>query len=155
MYGHYIPNIEEFKGLKITAPTIDNPYYNRTGAIEEELAKHGIKAKVSRHHLFDINYIVVKFDKTQDFIHNAEEKMSKILDIPKSWIGMVLCCDPRVYYIKEKEFTDKYPHIDEGKPLFEKTINLFTYRDSHFVPITIEEAREIWRDQIRFEEEIE
>ena len=129
----------------------NNPYYNRTEAIAEELARHDIKVdEVSRHHLFGTNYILIK---SNDFIYHAEERISEILNIPQSWIAMALCCEPHVLYIKEDEFIGKYPHIDDGKPLFPYTINLFTYRDSHFVPITIEEANKIWKDGVTFEEE--
>lgn len=99
----------------------ENIYHNRCYAIARELEKFDITADVHRHHLFDVNYIVVIFDREENgFIADAEEKISRILNIPVEWIGMVNCCDPQQYFIKEREFMQKHPSANTGVIDFEE-----------------------------------
>ena len=103
----------------------NNPYHQRTEAIQKELEEYNIKAKVHRHTLFNVDYIVVILDKEENngFISHAEKKIANILKIPIEWIGMVQCCDPQEYFIKEKEFMARYPSANTGKIDFEEANN--------------------------------
>lgn len=112
-YGHYecYPSFIAY----------ENIYHNRAKAIKKELERFDIIANVHRHHLFGIAYIVVQFDREANgFISEAEERISRILKIPKEWIGMVTCCDPQMYFIKEKEFMKQYPSANSGTIRFEE-----------------------------------
>ena len=72
-------------------------------------------AKVHRHSLFGVEYIVIIFDREANgYISTAQRKIAEALQIPLEWVDMVTCCDPQEYFVKEKEFMQKYPSADNG-----------------------------------------
>lgn len=93
----------------------NNKYHKRCKAVKKELKKHNMVAKVHRHSLFGVEYIVIIFDREANgYISTAQRKIAEALQIPLEWVGMVTCCDPQEYFVKEKEFMQKYPSADNG-----------------------------------------
>lgn len=99
----------------------NNKYHKRCKAIKKELKKHNMVAKIHRHSLFRVEYIVITFDREANgYISTAQRKIAEALQIPLEWVGMVTCCDPQMYFIKEKEFMKQYPSANSGTIHFEE-----------------------------------
>lgn len=102
-------------------------WHRRTEAIEKELKKHNIKAKVHRHHIYDVEYYVLTLDTSKK--HISESDVANALNIPKEWVGFVhinLENCYKIFWIKEDEFNAKYCN-DDGEIVFKKSFKLTDY----------------------------
>ena len=89
----------------------------RCNVIEKQLCKNGLKARVSRHTCFDVEYYVVEqWDKETYF---SSEDIAKALKIPNDWVSLANYTDGvGTYWVKEDELNDKYLDCD-GEMLFD------------------------------------
>jgi len=98
-----------------------NLYHRRCEAIRKQLEDAGMNIKrLCRHNMFGEEFYLLKVDTLKSKEYPSECDIAKALDIPVDWIDFGgLVDNVNIYYIKEKEFNDKYCDCD-GEIVFEK-----------------------------------
>ena len=99
---------DSYYGEALSFPT-DNIYHRRCDAISKKLKEHDLHLNIFNHTFFKEEYYVLQ-SKNSEYI--GRNDIINALDIPNDWIDLVSSNPLWTYFIKQKEFNEKYCNAD-------------------------------------------